>query len=71
MVDRGTRPALGKLFEPGKIGKLELKNRIVMAPMTRSRASATGVPSDLAQTYYAQRADAGLRGGHPERGRHH
>ena len=49
-----------KLFEPIMSGQLELKNRIVMAPMTRSRASATGVPSDLARTYYAQRAEAGL-----------
>ncbi len=49
-----------KLFEPIMSGPLELKNRIVMAPMTRSRASATGVPSDLAQIYYAQRAEAGL-----------
>ncbi|MDE3225787.1 MAG: alkene reductase [Nitrospirota bacterium] len=48
------------LFEPIARGSLELKNRIVMAPMTRSRASVTGVPSDLAVTYYAQRADAGL-----------
>lgn len=49
-----------RLFEPMASGSQELKNRIVMAPMTRSRASVTGVPSDLAQTYYAQRADAGL-----------
>ena len=49
-----------KLFQPIKIGAMELKNRIVMAPMTRNRASVTGVPSDLAVTYYAQRASAGL-----------
>ncbi|TAJ09336.1 MAG: alkene reductase [Nitrospirae bacterium] len=48
------------LFEPIVSGALELNNRIVMAPMTRSRASVTGVPSDLAATYYAQRAEAGL-----------
>lgn len=48
------------LFEPVRIGSIELKNRIVMAPMTRSRANVHGVPSDLAVTYYAQRAGAGL-----------
>ncbi|HSN05595.1 MAG TPA: alkene reductase [Nitrospira sp.] len=48
------------IFEPTNIGGLTLKNRIVMAPMTRNRASVAGVPSDLAVTYYAQRASAGL-----------
>jgi N-ethylmaleimide reductase len=48
------------LFDPVKIGSLALKNRVVMAPMTRNRASRDGVPSKLAVTYYAQRADAGL-----------
>ncbi|MGA6827520.1 alkene reductase [Nitrospira sp. NS4] len=48
------------IFEPTNIGGLTLKNRIVMAPMTRNRASVAGVPSDLAATYYAQRASAGL-----------
>lgn len=42
------------LFEPVKIGSLALKNRVVMAPMTRNRASRDGVPSKLAVTYYAQ-----------------
>lgn len=41
-------------------GSLELPNRIVMAPMTRLRATADGVPTDLNATYYAQRASAGL-----------
>lgn len=49
-----------KLFEPVRIGSIELNNRIVMAPMTRNRANVNGEPSDLAVTYYAQRADAGL-----------
>ena len=48
------------LFDRVRIGDLELKNRIVMAPMTRSRAGAENVPSDLAARYYAQRASAGL-----------
>lgn len=48
------------LFEPFKLGELTLPNRIVMAPMTRSRASMEGVPSPLAPEYYSQRASAGL-----------
>lgn len=48
------------LFKPIESRGLKLSNRIVMAPMTRSRADAKGVPSDLAPIYYAQRADAGL-----------
>ena len=48
------------LFEPAKLGALDLANRIVMAPLTRSRASADGVVGELQATYYAQRASAGL-----------
>lgn len=48
-----------KLFEPTQLGKLKLKNHIVMAPLTRSRANA-GVPTDLMVEYYTQRASAGL-----------
>jgi len=48
-----------KLFEPTKLGNLELKNKIVMSPMTRSRAIGN-VPNDLMAEYYAQRASAGL-----------
>lgn len=48
------------LFTPVKVGAYVLPNRIIMAPMTRSRAHDDGVPSDLAATYYAQRASAGL-----------
>ncbi len=48
------------LFSSGRIGQFDTPNRIVMAPMTRSRASAAGVPSELAVEYYAQRASAGL-----------
>ena len=48
------------LFDPVRLGDLELSNRIVMAPLTRNRAVAGRVPSPLAVTYYAQRADAGL-----------
>jgi N-ethylmaleimide reductase len=48
------------LFAPARVGGLELPNRLVMAPMTRTRADADGVPGPLMATYYAQRAGAGL-----------
>ena len=48
------------LFTPLKLGALELRNRIVMAPMTRSRAAADGLPTDMMVDYYSQRATAGL-----------
>lgn len=48
------------LFEPYVLGDLTLANRVVMAPLTRNRAGAGLVPSELAATYYAQRASAGL-----------
>lgn len=48
------------LLTPGKLGSLAVPNRMIMAPMTRSRMLPGGVPSDLAVEYYAQRASAGL-----------
>ena len=48
------------LFQPTRIGALELANRVVMAPLTRSRAGAGLVPSAMAAEYYGQRASAGL-----------
>ena len=49
------------LFTPLKVGALTLPNRIVMAPLTRSRAIGGGrVPNDLMVEYYVQRASAGL-----------
>lgn len=51
-----TRP----LFAPVTVGRATLSNRLVMAPMTRSRAQADGTPGELAATYYAQRASVGL-----------
>ena len=48
------------VLRPVILGGLHLKNRIVMAPMTRSRADDAGVQPDYAADYYAQRADAGL-----------
>jgi N-ethylmaleimide reductase len=48
------------LFSPATLGSIALKNRMVMAPLTRNRAGEGGVPHDLNVTYYAQRASAGL-----------
>lgn len=48
------------LFTPIKLGALALRNRIIMAPLTRSRADAEHVPTDIMATYYAQRASAGM-----------
>lgn len=51
---------MATLFEPVQLGPLNLANRIFMAPLTRNRANPDGVPGELAATYYAQRASAGL-----------
>jgi len=48
------------LFSSIKLGSYALPNRIVMAPMTRCRAGAGNVPTELAATYYSQRSSAGL-----------
>lgn len=48
------------LFTPFSVGALQLPNRVVMAPMTRSRAGAGNVPTPMMTTYYRQRASAGL-----------
>lgn len=47
------------LFTPTTLGKLQLKNRVVMSPMTRNRATGN-IPNELMAQYYAQRATAGL-----------
>ena len=49
-----------KLFESLKMGDFELKNRIVLAPMTRGRAGVERIPNALMAEYYFQRASAGL-----------
>lgn len=51
---------MANLFESVQLGPLVLANRVFMAPLTRNRAGADGVPSQLAATYYSQRASAGL-----------
>ena len=48
------------LFTPLRLGAIELPNRVVMAPMTRSRAGEGNCPTALTAEYYAQRASAGL-----------
>ena len=48
------------LFDPLRLGDLELPNRVVMAPLTRMRAGPTQIPNALIAEYYAQRASAGL-----------
>ncbi|MBI9060917.1 MAG: alkene reductase [Marinilabiliaceae bacterium] len=49
-----------KLFSIFQMGPIELKNRLVMAPMTRCRANNDNTPNDLMTTYYQQRCEAGL-----------
>ena len=49
-----------KFFEPFNMKGLELRNRVVMAPMTRARAGEERIPNALMAEYYAQRASAGL-----------
>src|SRR3982751_2735906 len=51
---------MSTLNEPLPAGALTLPNRIIMAPLTRCRASAGRVPNDLMREYYVQRATAGL-----------
>jgi NADH:flavin oxidoreductases, Old Yellow Enzyme family len=51
---------MSKLFEPIRVSRYTLKNRLVMAPMTRSRAQFDGTPGERAAEYYGQRASIGL-----------
>ena len=51
---------MNPLFQALELGDLQLRNRIVMAPMTRNRAASDGVPGEAMARYYAQRAGAGL-----------
>lgn len=53
-------PDMSDLFDHLTIGSWTLPHRLVMAPLTRNRADANGVPGELAADYYAQRATAGL-----------
>lgn len=51
---------MADLFTPTNLGDIEISNRIIMAPMTRSRADIHGCPTAIMRDYYAQRASAGL-----------
>lgn len=51
---------LEHLLSPLDLHGIPLRNRVVMAPLTRARAGVTRVPNDLMQEYYIQRASAGL-----------
>ena len=51
---------MATLFDPLRLGAIDLPNRIVMAPLTRARAGLCAIPNELMATYYAQRASAGL-----------
>jgi N-ethylmaleimide reductase len=59
-MDSHTQADTADLFQPVRLGPLTLPNRIVMAPLTRSRAAAGGVQGEMNARYYAQRASAGL-----------
>lgn len=48
------------LFKPVELASMQLKNRVVMAPMTRCRATADHIPTEIMAEYYQQRANAGL-----------
>jgi N-ethylmaleimide reductase len=61
MTRTGSNKSTEALLAPYSLGDLQLKNRIVMAPLTRTRAENQGkVPNELMAEYYAQRAGAGL-----------
>jgi N-ethylmaleimide reductase len=49
-----------KIWDPVRIGEMNLPQRLAMAPMTRDRSTPEGVPSELNALYYAQRASTGL-----------
>jgi N-ethylmaleimide reductase len=61
MIGTGPNNMTNALLTPYTLGDLQLKNRIVMAPLTRTRAENPGrVPNELIAEYHAQRAGAGL-----------
>src|SRR6185437_447337 len=59
-ISVATERAADTLLSPVRLGPVTLPNRIVMAPMTRSRADAVGNPTAMMADYYRQRASAGL-----------
>ncbi len=60
-VSNGPLQSMTKqLFQPAQLGSITLANHVVMAPMTRNRATADHIPTDIMPLYYAQRASVGL-----------
>ena len=53
---------VSKLWQPIRVGEMEFKHRLAMAPMTRDRSTPEGVPTELNATYYAQRASMAMVG---------
>src|SRR5919107_5822327 len=53
-------PSMTSLFDPLPLGAVTAPNRILMAPLTRARATREAVPTPIMAEYYAQRAGAGL-----------
>ncbi|MFJ4175323.1 alkene reductase [Microbacterium sp. NPDC089696] len=60
MSSTATHATTSELFEPLRLGAITLPNRVVMAPLTRTRAEQGGVPGALMAEYYTQRAGFGL-----------
>ncbi len=60
MTDQAVPETSADLFLPVQMGPIQLSNRIVMAPLTRSRAGKGDVAGEMQATYYGQRASAGL-----------
>ena len=60
MTAQTKEPVVPTLLTPVRLGAIALRNRIVMAPMTRDRAGPQDEPTDLMVDYYRQRAGAGL-----------
>jgi N-ethylmaleimide reductase len=59
-AESNKEPDVSSLFSTAPLGRIELANRLVMAPMTRNRAGGDGVPTPAMVEYYRQRASAGL-----------
>lgn len=53
-------PLSAALWEPVRVGRVDLPHRLALAPMTRNRANSDGTPGELAAEYYGQRASLGL-----------
>lgn len=59
-IDKIRQPVPRRLFEPIVIGRYQLRNRVIMAPLTRCRVTDPNVPNNVMVEYYAQRSSAGL-----------